>query len=76
MIALNSSGLKRTGTMRAFASPFGKFGLPTLLGFFIGREVPKLLHDCGSYGFPCRRDRVNMQNRNMPSRIFRAVRLV
>src|SRR5208283_4950299 len=48
-IALRVCAVKRTGTMRPFASPFGSLGRPTLLGFFCWLKASKLLHDCRSY---------------------------
>jgi hypothetical protein len=40
-IALRSSAVKRTGTMRPFAVPFGSFGRPILAFFWL--KTPSLL---------------------------------
>jgi hypothetical protein len=41
----SNSGLKRTGTIRALASPFAIFGRPTFLAFG-WLKASKLLYDC------------------------------
>lgn len=48
IIALRASPVKRTGTMRPFAAPFGSGGLPTFLRF--GFTASKLLCDGRSHG--------------------------
>jgi hypothetical protein len=44
VMAFKASAVKRTGTIRPFASPFGSLGRPTLALF----GNAKLLYDCGS----------------------------
>ena len=44
-IAFNASTVKRTGTMRPLASPFGNLGRPTFLFFFAWLKASKLLYD-------------------------------
>src|SRR5439155_23508095 len=44
-IVRKSSRVKRTGTIRPLASPFGSFGRPTFLGFFCRAKVPELLNN-------------------------------
>src|ERR1035438_1834247 len=47
-IRFRSAGLKRIGTMRPLASPFGSLGRPIFLRF--GRDIAlELLDDCGPY---------------------------
>jgi len=48
--ALRASAVKRTGTIRPLATPFGILGRPTFLGFFRLLKASKLL--CG-YRFNC-----------------------
>ena len=76
VMAFKFSALKRTGTIRPFACPFGRFGLPTLLGFFIWRKAPKLLYDCCSHRFPCGSDWRNVQYRNVASGFLRVIRVM
>ena len=48
----SNSGLNRTGTMCAFAWPFGIFGRPIFLAFGLFK-ASQLLHDGGLHRLPC-----------------------
>jgi hypothetical protein len=54
-MAFKSSAVKRTGTIRPFASFFGSLGLPTFLTFFCCANVSLLRNycstDCFFFGF-------------------------
>lgn len=50
-MALRSFAVKRTGTIRPFASPFGNLGRPTLAFFCCANS--RLLNDEGSYSVLC-----------------------
>jgi TPR repeat protein len=49
VMRFTSSALKRTGTIRPLASPFGSLGRPIFLGLVCFPIFFELLHDCGLY---------------------------
>lgn len=64
--AFRSSAVKRTGTIRPLACPFGSFGRPTFLVFFCWLKASKLLNYRRSYS-QCRRNyRPKMQDCDTP----------
>jgi hypothetical protein len=75
-IAFKSSPLKRTGTIRPIAVPFGSFGGPTFLDFFCCSKISKLLSDGSTHSGHCRIDWTYMQNCYMPSWVFGIVGIV
>jgi len=75
-IAFKSSGRKRTGTIRPFASPFGSLGRPTLLAFFGWGKGSELLHNCSAHSVSRRLDGMRMQNRKVTPGFRRIVSFV
>jgi len=59
-----SEGLKRTGTIRPFASPLGSLGRP-IFGLVALCTIPILLNDCGLYGGLWRHHRWNVKHCNV-----------
>ena len=70
-IARSSSGVTRTRKVPAFALPFGSGGRPAFLVFLCRLKASELLNDCCPYRENRGRDRVNMQNGYMASRLLR-----